>query len=110
MRLRTQDLLSDEARSTLAVLGERLKLARIRRRESQKQAAQRLKTTDVTLRRLEQGDPSLSISLYLAALDIYGFLDQVRVLADPDTDQLGKALDRQRQPKHIHPEPLDNDF
>lgn len=110
MRLRTQDLLSEEARTTLITLGDRLKLARIRRRESQKQAAERLKTTEVTLRRLEHGDPALSVSLYLAALDIYGFLDQVRVLADPDTDQIGKALDRQRQPKHVHPERLDNDF
>ena len=110
MRLQTQDLLSDEARAALITLGERIKLARTLRRESQKQAAERLKTTQVTLRRLENGDPSLSISLYLAALDIYGFLDQVHVLADPDTDQLGKSLDQQGQPKHVHPEHLDNDF
>ena len=110
MRLRTIDLLSDEVRQALKKLGEHLRIARKRRRESLVLCAQRLATTPTTIRKMEVGDPSVSAALYFGALSSYGFQEQFGQLGHPDFDALGKSLELSRLPKRIKSQPLDNDF
>lgn len=50
-----------EPSSALRVLGEHLALARVRRRESQKQWAGRIGVSVPTLIRMEKGDPAVSM-------------------------------------------------
>lgn len=68
------------AGQSLASLGTRIALARSRRRITRKQMAQRAGLTEFTLRRVEQGEGSVTIAAYLAVLQALGLaadLDQV---------------------------------
>ena len=78
--------LPPEVAASLATLGERLALARLRRRESQKQWAARLGVSVPTLIRLEKGDPSVSMGVYATALWLIGLSKELAELADPGKD------------------------
>jgi len=78
------------AGQTLAGLGIRIALARSRRRISRKQMAQRAGLTEFTLRRVEQGEGSVTLAAYLAVLQALGLAaDLDQVAAD---DPLGRDL------------------
>ena len=57
------DALSPVVSRALKTLGEDLAIARVRRRESQRQWAKRLGVSVPTLIRLEQGDPGVGLSV-----------------------------------------------
>jgi hypothetical protein len=52
-----------------------------------------------TLRRIEAGDPGVSIGLYLAVLSILGLGRGIGDLASIENDPLGLALDEERLPE-----------
>jgi transcriptional regulator with XRE-family HTH domain len=70
----------------LAVLGEQFALARLRRKESQKQWAGRLGVSVPTLIRLEKGDPTVSMGVYATALWLLGLSGGLAELAEPSKD------------------------
>lgn len=70
----------------LQTLGEHLALARLRRKESQRQWAARLGVSVPTLIRLERGDPAVSMGVYASALWLLGISDGLAELADPAKD------------------------
>lgn len=71
-------------------LGERLVLARKRRRISTVLMAQRVGISRDTLRRIEKGDPAAGLGTYLRVLRVLGLdADLDRVAAD---DALGRKL------------------
>lgn len=76
----------------LARLGENLSIARVRRRESQREWAKRLGVSVPTLIRLERGDPGVGIGIYATALWLIGRAAAIPELAAPAAD-LG-ALER----------------
>lgn len=81
--------------STIAAiqkLGADLAVARLRRRESLRVWAQRLGVTVPTLRRLEGGDPTVSIGILATALWLISRDGELGQLAAPEHD-LG-ALER----------------
>lgn len=78
--------LPQEAVSALAALGEHLALARVRRKESQRQWAQRIGVSVPTLIRMERGDPSVSVGVYVTALWLLGLSDALREIASPAKD------------------------
>lgn len=80
------DSLPPEAANALGMLGERLALARLRRKESQKVWAGRLGVSVPTLIRLEKGDPTVSMGVYATALWLIGLADGLAELADPAKD------------------------
>ncbi|MDO4681658.1 MAG: helix-turn-helix transcriptional regulator [Lautropia sp.] len=74
----------------LAALGERLRLARLRRKLGSGQFAERVGVSRETLRRMEKGDPTIAIGTWVRALRVLGLeADLDAVAAD---DELGRKL------------------
>jgi transcriptional regulator with XRE-family HTH domain len=74
----------------LANLGERLRLARCRRKLTAVLFAERMGVSRETLRRLEKGDPTIAIATYLRALRVLGLDKDIDMLARDD--ELGRKL------------------
>lgn len=70
----------------MRLLGERLAVARLRRKESQVQWAQRLGVSAPTVIRMEKGDPTVSMGVYATALWLLGLSEGLADLADPAKD------------------------
>ncbi|MCK4664684.1 MAG: helix-turn-helix transcriptional regulator [Bacteroidales bacterium] len=74
----------------LADFGENIKLARLRRKFSVKQVAERANIARSTLWLIEKGSPSVTIGSYLQVLFVLGLeKDILTVAAD---DELGRKL------------------
>lgn len=81
------DALPPAAAQALRGLGENLAIARLRRRESQRDWAGRLGCSVPTLIRLERGDPSVGVGLYVTALWLIGRVGGLPALAAPAEDR-----------------------
>jgi len=92
--------LPPQALAALQTLGEYLALARLRRKESQRQWASRLGVSVPTLIRLEKGDPTVSMGVYATALWLLGLSDGIAELADPSKD-MGALEADVRQASHL---------
>jgi transcriptional regulator with XRE-family HTH domain len=90
--MKTRAVILPSAREQLEELGLRLRLARERRGLSQVLAAERVGCSRETLRRLENGDPAVSIGTVLRALRILQLDADINLLA-ADTDLIGKLDD-----------------
>jgi transcriptional regulator with XRE-family HTH domain len=84
-------------RRQLAAFGERLRLARKRRRLSAVLMAERVGVSRDTLNRVEKGDPAVSLGTYLRVLRVLGL--------DPDMDLLARddVLGRKLQDMELDP-------
>ena len=80
-------------RSALRTLGENLALARVRRKESQRNWAARLGVSVPTLLRLERGDAGVGAGTYATALWLIGRVQALPELADPAHDRGALELD-----------------
>jgi hypothetical protein len=67
-------------------LGSDLATARKRRKESMAAWAERLQVSVPTLRRMESGDPAVSMGVYATALWLIRRHDALAHAADPQTD------------------------
>lgn len=88
-----------QGESAVEAIGKNLKIARLRRNESETLASQRLGISRTTYQRIEAGDPSVASGILLDALLQYGFDTQVFAVGSPDHDDVGKRLERLRLPK-----------
>lgn len=80
-------VLPPAAAQALRGLGENLAIARLRRRESQREWAGRLGCSVPTLIRLERGDPGVGVGLYATALWLIGRVSGLPALAAPADDR-----------------------
>ena len=87
--------------TALREVGQAIRVARIRRRQSAQDFASRLAVTLPTLRKLERGDPGVAVATFVSALWLIGLLDRLRELARPETDVLGNMLETSRLPKRV---------
>ena len=71
-------------------LGERLRLARLRRRLTAKQVAERAGMAPMTLRNLERGGAGVTMGAYLAVMQVLGVEKDLALLGA--TDRVGREL------------------
>ena len=74
----------------IQVVGEQIKLARLRRNLSVTQVAERATCSPLTVSRIEKGVPTVAIGIYLRVLYALQLDDDILFLAKDDA--LGRAL------------------
>jgi transcriptional regulator with XRE-family HTH domain len=96
---RTSRPLFPQTQRRAEALGERLRLARLRRRMSLTELAERVGVTRGTLSRLEKGDLSTNLGLLARVLGVLGLEEDLDRLARDD--ELGQRLQdvRLRRPR-----------
>lgn len=92
-------------------VGKNIKIARIRRNITIKELANRSHLNERTISRLEKGDPSINFKNLVTVLITLGISDSVLNLANPNDDDLGKALEFQKNPQRVrNADKLKDDF
>jgi transcriptional regulator with XRE-family HTH domain len=96
------------AQKTISVLGENIKLARLRRKFSSEQVAERADISRPTLTSIEKGGPNVSIGAYVKVLSVLGLEKDIMEVAKDD--KLGRKLQdaklivKERAPKILRKE------
>mgnify|MGYP002349634056 FL=1 len=80
-------------------LGRNIRTARLRRRLSMEELAERIGISRYVMADVEKGKPTTAIAAYIGALWALGIHGDIRKLADPDGDEEGKILERARSPR-----------
>ena len=95
----------------LALLGQRIRLARIRRGWSVLDLASKAGVNRNTLTALELGKPGTAIGICFIVLWALGLEKSLDAVADPDNDVHGKALEASRRPTRVgKPRKTRNDY
>lgn len=89
MKAKKGTLLPKE-KQILELLGEKLKLARLRRKLTTEQLAERANIGRTSLWHVEKGSEHISIGIYLQVLSVLGLADDLKKIAEDDT--LGRKL------------------
>lgn len=87
-----------EATQRIAQLGQRIRIARIRRGWSVADLAVKAGINRNTLTALELGKPGTAVGVCFTVLWALGLDKSLEAVADPDTDLHGKALEASRRP------------
>ena len=85
----------------LKKLGADLSLARRRRSLTQAMLAERLGTSVMTVRRMEDGHPGTALQYLARALQVFGELDRLDGLLDTSQDTIGLMLMDERVPVRV---------
>lgn len=83
-------VLLPKVKLSLTVLGENIKLARLRRKYSTEQVAERSNISRYTVWQIEKGSPAVSIGAYLQVLFVLGLDGDIATVAA--NDPLGRKL------------------
>lgn len=88
-----------EASEWVAQLGQRIRIARLRRGWSVADLAGKAGINRNTLTALEMGKPGTAVGVCFTVLWALGLDKSLEAVADPDADLHGKALEASRRPK-----------
>jgi transcriptional regulator with XRE-family HTH domain len=87
--------------SLLEILGERIRIARSRRKWSMESLAERIGVGRRTIARMEQGDPGIALGVFLTAVWALDLWETVADVADTRSDKVGEFMDKQRLPRRV---------
>ena len=82
---------SPKSASVAADLGRAVRLARLGRNLTQSDFAERARVSVATLQRIERGDPAVSFTSWLSAMEASSLLPALKAVADPGIDARGAA-------------------
>jgi transcriptional regulator with XRE-family HTH domain len=105
-------ILLPRAQKPISVLGENIKLARLRRKFSAEMVAERADISRPTLVSIEKGNPNVSIGAYVKVLSVLGLENDIMEVAKDDN--LGRRLQdaklivRERAPRIFKNATLEN--
>ncbi len=89
--------------SSLKVLGGNIRLARIERKMTVADFAERMRVSENTVLNIENGKPGVAIGHVANALAILQSIDQLTDILDMSSnDPIGDMMRRQRAPKRVH--------
>jgi len=88
-------------RKALRKFGQDISDGRRRRRIPVALMAERADLSRETLRKIENGDPSVALGRYAAVLFVLGLADRLTTLADATYDTVGRMLEEENLPKRI---------
>jgi len=88
-----------EVQRRIEALGDRLRLARLRRGISGAQLAEKAGINRDTLSALEHGRPAVTLGVVATVLWALGLDGSLERVADPDADLHGKSLEAARRPR-----------
>ncbi|HEV3239942.1 MAG TPA: helix-turn-helix transcriptional regulator [Casimicrobiaceae bacterium] len=77
-------------------LGAAIRQARLARRMSTAECAERARISRATLVRIESGDVAVRLGAWLSALEVCNLLHLLATVSNPDQDALGR-VERQRE-------------
>ena len=97
----SKDGLATPAQNALGIVGNNIRIARKRRGWTLEDMANSMLVTRKTLSRLEAGDQSVGLSVLAAALHALGMVDDLRGIASPENDAVGKFAEKQRLPERV---------
>lgn len=96
--------LQPSMKKTIQRLGENIKIARKRRRIPLRQMSERAMVSVPTLRKVEAGNPTVSLGIIVQILWVLQLHEGLKSIADPQTDVVGIQKERNRLPQKIHAE------
>ena len=102
--------LPDVVAEHVSRLGQRIRLARLRRGWSVAELADKAGMNRNTLTAIELGKPGTSLGACLTVLWVLGLDGTLAGVADPDADLHGKALEAARRPTRARKSSDDFDF
>lgn len=85
----------------LKQLGEDIRVARKRRLIKVSTMAERMGVSEPTLRKIENGDPTVQLGHLAQALFVLQMVDGLSQLASTGKDEIGQMLEEERLPKRI---------
>ncbi len=85
----------------LGKLGSDLRDARKRRRITMQVMAERALISPPTLRKIERGDPGVSIGFYASVLFVLDLSERLGEIVDVSTDELGLTLATRELPQRV---------
>ena len=86
----SDSILLSKTQKVLKILGENIKLARLRRKYSTKRVADRADISRPTLLSIEKGNPNVSIGAYVRVLFVLGLGQDIQEVAGDDV--LGREI------------------
>jgi transcriptional regulator with XRE-family HTH domain len=96
MRRPESKFVSAKVQMTAELLGHAIRAARLARKATQKDLAERARMSVLTWLKIEKGDTSVALGTWLASLEQTGLLAQLQKLTEPELDRIGEAM-RQEQ-------------
>lgn len=92
---------SNSAHAELRRLGEHIAIARKLRRLTIRHVAEAASVAQETIRRLEQGEPGVSVGTLAMVLLVFGESGRLENLLAPPTDDIGMILRVNNLPKRV---------
>ncbi|MFJ7794427.1 helix-turn-helix domain-containing protein [Pseudomonas sp. NPDC096950] len=94
-------LMSEESISLLKRFGENIDLARVRRRLRISTVCGRAGISSQTYQRLKNGEEGVTLAVVMNVLSALDLESTFALVASPDTDEVGIAMERAAQPDRV---------